>query len=94
MLKNIFERDHAEITPQILWSIGLKSNKTPSSSLYFHIKMYIHWKYWYMQYKIFLSTKAKIRKKQKRIRFFKFSHTMRFVGYRLGDVWVYKQEKD
>lgn len=70
MLKNIFERDHAEITPQILWSIGLKSNKTSSSSLYFHVKIYTYWKYTHLQYKILLSTKGKMKKNQKRIHFF------------------------
>lgn len=43
------QRDHAEITPQILWSIGLKSNKTHSSSRYFHTKIYKYWKYTYVQ---------------------------------------------
>jgi hypothetical protein len=40
MLKDIRQRDRAEITRQILWSIGLKSNKTHMSSLYFHTKKY------------------------------------------------------
>ena len=94
MLKNIVSETRAEITPQILWSIGLKSNKTHVSSLYFHIKLYKYIQSNQWQYMIVGKSNRKLDENKKRIRIFTFSHTIRNVSYRLCWFRLYHRKEN